>query len=157
MTHSRPKHAGNIRSAAPSPPLPPLPCLALPHTNPPLHTLLRLNPPHLTPPHPTLSPGAATPSRINHIVNEWMTEQAGAMMLLDLCLLPWPRRGPACLRLHRHAARLLTHRKLHRLLLTLLSLAAYTKLRSWLAGDHLVRIYRKVSPFHSLQSFQYLL
>lgn len=64
------------------------------------------------------------------------------MMLLDLYMLPWPRRGSACL--YQHAAHLLRHRKLHRLLLMLLTVLAYAKLRSWLAGDHLVRIYRKV-------------
>ena len=111
--------------------------------------------PHLTPPTPPHPRVLATPSRFDHIVNEWMTGQAGAMMLLDLWLLPWPRRGPACLRLH--PARLLTHRKLHRLLFTLVSVAAYIKLRSWLAGDHLVRIYRKVCPRHSLWVFQQLL
>ena len=63
-------------------------------------------------------------------------------MLLDVCLLPWPRRGAACLRMH--VTQLLRHRKVHRLLATLVSVAAYTKLRAWLAGDHLVRIYRKV-------------
>lgn len=144
--HSQPEHAGNIKLAAvplsPSPlhfhPTPPCPTLPSP---------IRLHPSHPTPLH-----GAATPPSINHIVIEWMMiGQAGAMMLLDLCLLPWPRRGPACLRLH--ALRLLTHTKLHRLLSTLASVAAYTKLRSWLAGDHLVRIYRKVCLSHSLQCF----
>ena len=115
-----------------------------------LPTLLLPIPSHPTPPHSTPQ-GAATPPSINHTVSERMTGQAGAMMLLDLCLLPWPRRGPACLRLH--VFRLLTRRKLHRLLLTLASVAAYTKLRSWLAGDHLVRIYRKVCPSHSRQRF----
>lgn len=71
-----------------------------------------------------------------------MHGQAGAMMLLDLCLLPWPRRDPAGPQLC--ASQLLSHRKVHRLLATLVSVVAYTKLRSWLAGDHLVRIYRKV-------------
>ena len=70
------------------------------------------------------------------------------MTLLDLCLLPWPRRGPA--RLCLHAKHLLSHRKVHRLLVMLVSVAAYTRLRSWLAGDHLVRIYRKVRLLHSL-------
>ena len=71
-----------------------------------------------------------------------MTEQAGAMMLLDLYMLPWPRGGTATLM--QRVSLLLRHRKLHRMLLMLLALASYAQLRSWLAGDHLVRIYRKV-------------
>ncbi|KAL0052516.1 hypothetical protein WJX82_003322 [Trebouxia sp. C0006] len=67
---------------------------------------------------------------------------AGALVLIDVYMLPWPRLSSRSLR--HHAAQLLCHRKVIRLVAVTAAVAAYAQLRSWLAGDHLVRIYRKV-------------
>ena len=65
------------------------------------------------------------------------------MMLIDVYLLPWPRRGSTSLQ--RRLMQLASNRKAHRLLLVGGAVTAYAQLRSLLAGDHLVRIYRKVN------------
>ncbi len=70
-------------------------------------------------------------------------EQAGALVLIDVYMLPWPRLSSCSLR--HQAAQLACHRKVIRLAAVTAAVAAYAQLRSWLAGDHLVRIYRKVS------------
>ena len=70
-------------------------------------------------------------------------EQAGALVLIDMYMLPWPRLSSSSLR--HHAAQLACHRKVIRLVAVTAAVVAYAQLRSWLAGDHLVRIYRKVS------------
>ncbi|DBA82648.1 hypothetical protein WJX77_007258 [Trebouxia sp. C0004] len=67
---------------------------------------------------------------------------AGALVLIDIYLLPWPRLSSSSLR--HCAAQLACHRKVIRLVAVTAAVAAYAQLRSWLAGDHLVRIYRKV-------------
>lgn len=72
-----------------------------------------------------------------------LCEQAGALVLIDTYMLPWPRLSSRSLR--HHAAQLACHRKVIRLVAVTAAVAAYAQLRSWLAGDHLVRIYRKVS------------
>ena len=64
------------------------------------------------------------------------------MVLWDVFLVPWPPkagRSPV-----QRANQLLHHKKVHRILLISSCVLCYTRLRSWLAGDHLVRIYRKV-------------
>ena len=64
------------------------------------------------------------------------------MVLWDVFLLPWPvrgRRGAV-----QRAVQLAATRKAQRLALVSCCVLAYACLRSWLAGDHLVRIYRKV-------------
>lgn len=76
----------------------------------------------------------------NHTVSY---EQAGALVLIDMYILPWPRLSSRSLR--HHTAQLACHRKVIRLVAVTAAVAAYAQLRSWLAGDHLVRIYRKVS------------
>ena len=65
------------------------------------------------------------------------------MVLIDMYMLPWPRRGSGPW--PRHALQLALHRKTIRVVLIGAAVTAYARLRSWLAGDHLVRIYRKVS------------
>ena len=65
------------------------------------------------------------------------------MVLIDVYILPWPRRGSRPL--PRHARQLALHRKTIRLAVVVGAVTAYAQLRSWLSGDHLVRIYRKVS------------
>ncbi|KAA6425208.1 MAG: hypothetical protein FRX49_04703 [Trebouxia sp. A1-2] len=67
---------------------------------------------------------------------------AGALVLIDMYILPWPRLSSRSLR--HHTAQLACHRKVIRLVAVTAAVAAYAQLRSWLAGDHLVRIYRKV-------------
>lgn len=70
--------------------------------------------------------------------------QAAAMVLWDVFLLPWPSRGLRTLA--QRAIQLVAHKKGHRLIVICGCVIAYAHLRSWLAGDHLVRIYRKVMP-----------
>ena len=65
------------------------------------------------------------------------------MILIDVYLLPWPRRDHRTCQ--QHLIQLAKHRKAARLAAVSAAVVAYAKLRSWLAGDHLVRIYRKVS------------
>lgn len=65
------------------------------------------------------------------------------MVLWDVYLLPWPNRGGRTL--PQRALQLANHKKVHRLVVMCCTVVAYARLRSWLAGDHLVRIYRKVA------------
>ena len=65
------------------------------------------------------------------------------MILIDIYILPWPRRGSTSLQ--QHVGQLASSTKTHRLLVIASAVVAYAKLRSWLAIDHLVSIYRKVT------------
>lgn len=67
-------------------------------------------------------------------------------MLIDVYLLPWDGSAPGTWQ--QRPPKLASHPKLHRLAAVTLAVVAYAKLRSWLAGDHLVRIYRKVRQAH---------
>lgn len=65
------------------------------------------------------------------------------MALWDVFLMPWPPRAGRTP--FQRACQLMHHKKVHRILVISCCVVAYARLRSWLAGDHLVRIYRKVS------------